>query len=65
MLTHILHNSPKLCAFLDKLDLGLYKPQRQHIEEHFLMWAVKCSSFIPKEVSISITRILANIFRYH
>jgi hypothetical protein len=31
MLTHILHNSPKLCAFLDHLDIELYKPQRQHI----------------------------------
>jgi hypothetical protein len=31
MLTHILHNSPKLCTFLDQLNLDLYKPQRQHI----------------------------------
>src|SRR5271157_783577 len=31
MLTRILHNSPKLCAFLNQLDLELYKPQRQHI----------------------------------
>jgi len=31
MLTHILHNSPKLCAYLDQLNLELSKPQRQHI----------------------------------
>ena len=31
MLTRILHNSERLCAFFDQLDLTLYKPQRQHI----------------------------------
>jgi len=31
MLTHILHNSPALCAFLDQLPLELSKPQHQHI----------------------------------
>jgi hypothetical protein len=31
MLTRILHNSEKLCTFFDQLNLGLSKPQRQHI----------------------------------
>ncbi len=31
MLTRIVHNSPKLCAFIDLLNLDLFKPQRQHI----------------------------------
>ncbi|MDQ5853980.1 MAG: transposase [Chloroflexota bacterium] len=31
MLTHILHNSEQLCAFIDQLDLGLSQPQRRHI----------------------------------
>jgi Transposase DDE domain len=31
MLTRILHNSERLCAFFDQLQLTLYKPQRQHI----------------------------------
>lgn len=31
MLTRIVHNSPKLCSFIDQLNLDLYKPQRQHI----------------------------------
>lgn len=31
MLTHILHNSAELCAYLDELNLELSKPQRQHI----------------------------------
>jgi hypothetical protein len=31
MLTRILHNSERLCAFFDQLELTLYKPQRQHI----------------------------------
>ena len=31
MLTRILHNSPKLCTFLDQLDVELYQPQRRHI----------------------------------
>lgn len=31
MLTRILHNSPQLCAFLDHLDLELYRPQHRHI----------------------------------
>jgi hypothetical protein len=31
MLTRIVHNSPKLCAFIDQLNLDLSKPQRQHI----------------------------------
>ncbi|MBU2610875.1 MAG: hypothetical protein KJ606_08020 [Chloroflexi bacterium] len=31
MLTHILHNFPALCAFLDQLHLELSKPQHQHI----------------------------------
>lgn len=31
MLTHILHNSLALCAFLDQLPLELSKPQHQHI----------------------------------
>lgn len=31
MLTRIVHNSPKLCAYIDQLKLDLSKPQRQHI----------------------------------
>ena len=31
MLTRIVHNSPKLCTFIDLLNLDLSKPQRQHI----------------------------------
>jgi DDE superfamily endonuclease len=31
MLTRILHNSERLCAFFDPLELTLYQPQRQHI----------------------------------
>ena len=31
MLTRIVHNSAKLCTFIDQLDLNLSKPQRQHI----------------------------------
>jgi hypothetical protein len=31
MLTRIVHNSAKLCTFLNQLDLNLSKPQRQHI----------------------------------
>src|SRR3954451_25462113 len=31
MLTHILHNSDQLCAFIDQLDLQLSQPQRRHI----------------------------------
>jgi hypothetical protein len=31
MLTRIVHNSPKLCSFIDQLELDLSKPQRQHI----------------------------------
>jgi hypothetical protein len=31
MLTRILHNSPQLCAFLDRLDIELYRPQHRHI----------------------------------
>jgi hypothetical protein len=31
MLTRIVHNSPKLCTFFDRLNLQLSKPQRQHI----------------------------------
>lgn len=31
MLTRILHNSEKLCAFLDQLDVELSQPQRRHI----------------------------------
>ena len=31
MLTRIVHNSPKLCTFIDLLNLGLSKPQHQHI----------------------------------
>ena len=31
MLTRILHNSPKLCTFLDQLDIEMYQPQRRHI----------------------------------
>ena len=31
MLTRILYNSVKLCAFLDQLNIDLSKPQRQHI----------------------------------
>lgn len=31
MLTRILHPSPRLCAFLDQLDVELYQPQRRHL----------------------------------
>jgi hypothetical protein len=31
MLTRIVHNSAKLCTFIDQLDLSFSKPQRQHI----------------------------------
>jgi hypothetical protein len=31
MLTHILHNSERLCAFIDQLDLDLSQPQRRHL----------------------------------
>jgi len=31
MLTRIVHNSPKACAFFDLLSLDLSKPQRQHM----------------------------------
>jgi hypothetical protein len=31
MLTHIVHPSERLCAFLDQLDLSLSQPQRRHI----------------------------------
>jgi hypothetical protein len=31
MLTRIVHNSPKICAFFDSLNLDLSKPQRQHM----------------------------------
>lgn len=31
MLTRILHNSEKLCTFLDQLDIELSQPQRRHI----------------------------------
>jgi len=31
MLTRIVHNSPKLCTFYDRLNIHLSKPQRQHI----------------------------------
>src|ERR671927_312422 len=31
MLTRILHTAPKLCAFLDQLNLNLSRPQRQHM----------------------------------
>ena len=31
MLTRIVHNSAKLCTFIDQLDLNLSKPQSQHI----------------------------------
>jgi hypothetical protein len=31
MLTRIVHNSAKLCTFIDQLDLNLSKPQHQHI----------------------------------
>ncbi len=31
MLTRILHNSERLCTFLDRLALDLYRPQEQHI----------------------------------
>ena len=34
MLTRILHNSPKLCDFIDQLDLAasLSQPQVQHVD---------------------------------
>ena len=31
MLTHILHQSPKLCTFFDQLNIDMYKPQCRHI----------------------------------
>src|SRR5437867_3202980 len=31
MLTHIVHPSPRLCAFLDQLNLPLSQPQRRHL----------------------------------
>jgi hypothetical protein len=31
MLTRILHNSAKLCTFLDQLGIQLYQPQRRHM----------------------------------
>ena len=31
MLTRILHNSPALCAFIEKLDLSLSQPQLRHV----------------------------------
>ena len=31
MLTRIVHNSPKLCTFIDLLNLDLSKPQHQHV----------------------------------
>jgi hypothetical protein len=31
MLTRILHNSPQLCTFLDRLNVELYQSQRRHI----------------------------------
>jgi len=31
MLTHILHNSERLCTFLDQLGIKLSQPQRRHI----------------------------------
>ena len=31
MLTRILHNSPRLCTYLDQLNLDLYQPQHRHI----------------------------------
>jgi hypothetical protein len=31
MLTRIVHNSPKLCTFINLLNIQLSKPQRQHI----------------------------------
>ena len=31
MLTHILHNSERLCAFIDHLELDLSQPQRRHL----------------------------------
>ena len=31
MLTHILHNSGQVCAFIDQLDLALSQPQRRHL----------------------------------
>jgi hypothetical protein len=31
MLTHSLHNSEQLCAFIDQLDLPLSQPQRRHL----------------------------------
>ncbi len=33
MLTRIVHNSPKLCAFLDPLIESLSQPQRQHLRD--------------------------------
>jgi hypothetical protein len=31
MLTHIVHPSPRLCTFLDQLNLSLSQPQRRHV----------------------------------
>ena len=31
MLTHIVHPSPRLCAFLDQLNLPLSQPQQRHL----------------------------------
>lgn len=31
MLTRIVHNSAKLCAFLDQMNVNLFKAQRQHL----------------------------------
>lgn len=31
MLTHILHNSPSLCTFVEQLDLSLSVPQQRHV----------------------------------
>jgi len=31
MLTHILHNSPSLCTFVEQLDLSLSAPQQRHV----------------------------------
>jgi hypothetical protein len=31
MLTRILHNSDRLCTFLDQLDVELSRPQHRHI----------------------------------
>jgi hypothetical protein len=31
MLTRIVHNSAKLCSYIDQLNVNLSKPQRQHM----------------------------------